>query len=482
MSWHWKELLPIDRYCVRTDEKPCEGDQKVLSLLYQPLIGSMAVSLYMTLASKLEKDSYWSDESNHQELMLVMGAPLNQIFEERRKLEGIGLLRTYKQAEEGSSLFIYELQAPMSPKQFFQNDVLSVFLYNRLGKEKYRKTRDRFMLDTIDESSCTEITSSFNEVFASLHHSEMVMQNQEAQEMIMAEEKGKGFAQRPSGKDPFLDQSSFDFELLKADLPAFIKTEDILSEEAKDAIARLAFVYRLGPLEMSKLIQQSLVGGETLEISELRKKVQDWYRFEYGPEPPALAYRTHPAKHRIMEEKEPVTEEEKMIHFYESTSPVMLLESISDGAKVPLADIKIVESLILEYRLQPGVVNVLIDYVMKTNNMKLNKTLIQKIAGHWSRKQLNTVKEAMNLAKEENKSKKALAEKANSKQGAASGNSRPYRPQVRKDKLPKWLTEEQESKEKVSTDSGRKEMEIEKQRFEEMMRKRHENRKNRGES
>jgi replication initiation and membrane attachment protein len=134
-----------------------------------------------------------------------------------------------------------------------------------------------------------------------------------------------------------------------------------------------------------------------------------------------------------------------MILLYETESPLTLLESKSkDGAKVSLADAKIVESLLLDYKLLPGVANVLLDFVLEISDMKLNKAFIEKIAGQWARKNIKTVKDAMALAKGEYKQRaewqKGTAPSATTKEKSSklsSGNR-----YVRKDRLPKWLTEE----------------------------------------
>lgn len=47
--------------------------------------------------------------------------------------------------------------------------------------------------------------------------------------------------------------------------------------------------------------------------------------------------------------------------------------------------------------------NVLLYYVLLRTNMKLSKVYLEKIAGHWSRKKIKTAKEALVLAKQENK-------------------------------------------------------------------------------
>ena len=66
----------------------------------------------------------------------------------------------------------------------------------------------------------------------------------------------------------------------------------------------------------------------------------------------------------------------------------------------------ILESLLQDLKLNPAVINVLVDYVLTTNNNKLSKAYIETIAGQWKRSGIETAEEAMNIAKKEhNKSK-----------------------------------------------------------------------------
>ena len=59
----------------------------------------------------------------------------------------------------------------------------------------------------------------------------------------------------------------------------------------------------------------------------------------------------------------------------------------------------------VDYDLPPGVVNVLIDYVLRINDNKLTKNFILSIASQWKRSGIKTVPEAMAICKKENKNK-----------------------------------------------------------------------------
>lgn len=440
MTWHWKELLPVDRFSVRTSQYITEMDRLTLTLLYQPLTGALAHSLYVTLLSQLERDQYWSGEQTHRQLMLLLGVSLEVIYEERKKLEAIGLLKTFKRKDEDGSTYLYELQPPMTPKQFFENDVLSVYLFNRLGKTHYKHLRERFMLDSMPREEYTELTYAFDEVYASLHHSEMVSSHQSETGNVLRINGDKTLVSRDYHEEISFKNQQFDFELLEKSLSKSVVPEGFLTNDTKKLIGRLAFVYRIEPLEMSSIIQQVLIHDDRLDPNELRKRVQEWYKVEHGTEPPALGLQTQPEIHRTMTDKEPTTEEERTIKFYEATAPLALLEIRSDGAKVAPADVKIIESLIIDFQLLPGVVNVLLDFVLWSQDMKLSKALVDKIAGHWSRKKVHTVTEAMQLALLEQK-KTANVKAKTSKNWKQSTNRQK---QPRRDKLPKWLVAEKQ--------------------------------------
>ena len=65
----------------------------------------------------------------------------------------------------------------------------------------------------------------------------------------------------------------------------------------------------------------------------------------------------------------------------------------------------------INYKMKPGVVNVLISYVLKVNNQKFNKNYVDAIASQWSRLNIETVEEAMKIAEKEHNKIKKLVEK-----------------------------------------------------------------------
>src|SRR5690606_25889108 len=99
----------------------------------------------------------------------------------------------------------------------------------------------------------------------------------------------------------------------------------------------------------------------------------------------------------------PKTQEEKNIQYLETVSPRQLLVDIAGGAEPSASDLKLIEDIMFNQNLTPGVTNVLIQYCMLKSDMKLIRSFAEKIASHWARKKVKTVQEAMSLAKEENR-------------------------------------------------------------------------------
>lgn len=402
MSEHWKELLPIDDYIVRTNGILHDFDRKVLTLLYQPLIGSLCYSLYMTLWGEIDVNRLWGNKNKHYHLMSMMQLNLKQILEERKKLEGIGLLKTYLKNEETNRSYIYELQPPLSPQDFFNDGVLNIYLYNRLGKTSFNKVKQFFSDQKIQLNAYEDVTSAFNDVFLSLSPSELTASHKEMTNALNIAEKDQ-YAHRERSTGVFISEDHFDFPLFFAGISESLIPKDAFTVKAKEVIAKLAFLYRIDPIEMKKVVIQALDEKDEINIEELRKSARNYYQFMNGDVLPKLVENTQPLFYRSAQAAEPLNKEEQLINYLDTVSPYQLLVDISGGVEPSSADLQIIENVMINQKLNPGVVNVLIHYVMLKSDMKLSKNYVEKIASHWARKDIKTVKAAMDLAKEEHR-------------------------------------------------------------------------------
>ena len=89
--------------------------------------------------------------------------------------------------------------------------------------------------------------------------------------------------------------------------------------------------------------------------------------------------------------------------YIENITPYQLLRAKYNGAEPTDRDKRLIENLLIDQKLNPGVVNVLISYVLKTNNQLLTKSYVETIAGQWKRLGIETVEDAMKLTEKEYK-------------------------------------------------------------------------------
>ena len=155
-------LYPADVYQVIDKSLLSETDKLILNMLYMPIIGSIAVALYLKMQSET-RNTFISPELTHHHLMTSMGTTLDNIKEARLKLEGIGLLKTYYHEGEVGS-YVYELYSPVSAGEFFLHPIFNVVLYNNVGKTEYNRLHEYFKLPHISLKDYEDITNSFDDL------------------------------------------------------------------------------------------------------------------------------------------------------------------------------------------------------------------------------------------------------------------------------------------------------------------------------
>ncbi|MDP4085354.1 MAG: DnaD domain protein [Bacillota bacterium] len=430
MGQHWQELVPIDRYIVATSGLLHEYDRKVLTFLYQPLIGSTCLSLYMTLWGEVEENKLWSESSSHHLLMNLMSMNLKDIYDGRLKLEGIGLLKTFVKEEEGERSFIYELQPPLTPEQFFLDGMLNIYLYRKIGKNHFVRLKRFFSVQKKPlEKEYNEVTKPFQDVFESVSTSSI--QYFQENSIDLESDANKVFVGRGKQLEIQIDPAVFNFELLLAGLNESLVPKKALTKKVKEVISNLAFLYHIDSIEMKNIILDAIDEENEINIEELRKSARDWYQLANADQLPGLIERLQPVAHQS-QQTQPKTQEEKLIRYLETTSPLQVLKDLSGGVVPSNSDIQIIEEVMFKQKLLPGVVNVLIQFVMLRTDMKLTKGYVEKIASHWTRKQVKTVKEAMDLAKNEHRT---YLDWSNSKKSGRSTKQKPIRTEF----LPDWF-------------------------------------------
>lgn len=373
-------LLPADQYLVVNKTILTEVDRKNVVSLYEPIIGSVAVSLYLTLWRDLDRLEFVSMDYTHHHLMTLLKTNLDTIKLARETLEAVGLLKTYFKEGDINS-YIYELYSPLSAKEFFSHPIFNVVLYNNIGKYEYDLLKKEYQTFSIDTKEYTDISKKFDGVFKSGSETTFSAVGREVLPLNM--------------------QDQVDFDLILSSLPKGLVNERTFGKRMRELINNLAFIYQLDSLKMCEILRLSFNEKGSIDKEELRRQTRKYFQYNHQGKLPTLIYRTQPDYLKSPEGDK--TKRGRIIEVFENTSPYDFLKNKYKGANPTNRDLKLLEMLLIDLSLKPAVVNVLIDYTLKKNNNKLSVNFVETIAGHWKRQAVETASDAMLLAEKENK-------------------------------------------------------------------------------
>ncbi len=422
-------ILPADTYTVVNKTVIKDLDRKLITMLYQPIIGYSATSLYFTLVDDLDKRELMSEDLTHHHLMSTMQLKLEEIVTARKKLEAVGLLKTYFKKEHVNN-YVYLLYSPMSASEFLNHPVLNIVLYNNLGKKEYDRIVDFFKIPKVNLKDYEDISSSFNEVFRSVSGNVLI--------------ENENIRKENTNKITITDQ--IDFGLLISSIPSNMISPRCFNADTKELINALAYTYNIDEVNMQGLVRNSINEKGLIDKTELRKNARNFYQFENDGKLPTFVYSKQPDYLKM-----PLGDNSKwakMVYTFESVHPYDFLRSKYKTGEPSLRDLKIIESLLVDLKLTPGVVNVLIAYVLKINNQKLSKNYIETIAGQWKRLNIETVEEAMKISEKEHKKLKKQFEAKNNKQTTNIYQSKTSK----KEELPDWFNKDLKNEEMTAED------------------------------
>ena len=314
---------------------------------------------------------------------------LDDIIIARKKLERIGLLKTYYKKGNINN-YIYELYSPLTAYEFFNNPILSTSLLSNIGNNEFEKLIGYYKLPTINLNEYENITAKFSDIFTTNNNPHLKYYDNI----------------KDINKNNLTIANQVQLNEILALIPEEMLNTRMINKDTKDTIIALAYIYNFTNEQMQEIIINSIDETKKINKEILKNNCQKYYQFENAGGLPTIIYKKQPEYLR-----KPTTDtskKSKIIHQFETISPYEYLTMKNGGIKPSISDLNIVSYLAIDLNMMPGVINVLLDYVLKINDNKLTKTFVETIASQWLRNNIKTVEEAMNIAEKEYKKRNKI--------------------------------------------------------------------------
>jgi replication initiation and membrane attachment protein len=352
--------------------------EQIIYLLYQPIIGFKAVSLYMTLWSliMIEKGEL---TLSHSQILTFFDYDLTEFNQVKKKLEAIDLLNVYYHNSEG--FYLYELRQPLTSKQFFQDSRLNVHLLYQVGYNLYAYLEERFLIKNTT-MGLTNITTPFCDVFPTVDVVKKM------------DNENKEYVVNTTSQFQAPLNYGFDYELFLALLNKSFISEDMLGDQLQARIMNDAALYQFDAQMMSKIVLDCVDPKGALDLDSVHKKAASYYKRL------KTKRKNKEIKPSVTEEEfqpvEDITERQKIALFnYKTKTPHEWLKILQNNTEVPHSYLEVVRVLFEEYHLPTEVINVLVEFVRSRNDGRLPLEYSKAIASSWIFKGIKLAEEAM---------------------------------------------------------------------------------------
>jgi replication initiation and membrane attachment protein len=348
-------------------------EMQSLMTCYLPLIGHNGIILYLSAIN----GEYGEEFMTHQALLSQSDMTIDQLENARIQCERAHLIRTYKKSVGERDFYIWQIELPLIIVDFTTHEVLGRRLYNVIGKNRFDAIKQKHGRENNGFTDFKAISASFK-----------------AEDLIGWDEEFEQDFQllKPKASQPANLEIKFDTQKFLRDISPLAFPLSARIVDNIRLIEECATIYGISEEDMRMLVSRCIrLKDQSLDADKLKQKVRSFKGIV-----PVLP-------------QDPYT-----------APSIAFLQSKQNGIAVSSADKKLIEHLILEMKLTPEVVNVLLEYVLENNQMRLSRSYVEKIAATWIRLNVSNKEEAL----------------AQTHRETGKGKS------GRKDVLPLWFDEE----------------------------------------
>lgn len=440
-KYPWQTIDPKDFIQLESTKNLTMEDVRVLTKLYQPIIGRSAYSLYQLLYSEL---NFQAAQVNLtvSDVLAKLDVGIPDFYNARIRLEGIGLLQVYRSEEEKGNYY-YEINSPLTAENFFKDSLLRTLLIEQIGERLFKKELDQLLVKSTKKQNYEETTRSFLDVY---HF------NANNSNIINGTDFMPFEPTRPSKLVKTIESAdSFDYNFFKEGLDQHFIRKDSLNAEIKELIYTFHIVYGIDEITMQNLVLESA----DVESGKINKnKFTQIVQRAYFNKQKVRGLKTNTELQKETTGKADVDQtinientkdfseaELSVIRHAKKAAPANYLESIKDQKNgfVTSNETWILKELVEQSPLNKEVINILLHYILVVQGtVVLEKNYAMKIANDWAQKNVQTAEEAVSKIKELYNQPKNRQTQSKAKKPYKNN----YQNSGKKESLPDWAKDQ----------------------------------------
>ncbi len=355
-----------DTFRIITQAALSSDEWKVLGLLYQPLIGVLAFSLYHTFYHLLSQKNYQSEEFTNQFLLDLLNVKIDSLKEAKEKLEAINLLSTFKDQNK----YVYQLKSPLTPRGFLKDTVLGQFLLSEIGPTMYKNLTNIFKVTPMDLTGYVESTKNFDDVFKFVS-------------LDGPKDSSLYLGRKNNGGTKISEQ--IDYELFVESLPDRLKKKNVMDLKVQETIQKLVFIYQFTLDEMVKIYIDTVNDDGFIDASRLGLKASMYYQLKNKNAKPVVTNTVEP------------TSEDGFVKYLNEVSPIRILENYAKNDYQFMATDTVMQ-LLERNQVEVGIINALLLHILKHKNGELpHISYLEKVLETWVSRGVKTTKDAYTM-------------------------------------------------------------------------------------
>ncbi|MEZ0180278.1 DnaD domain protein ['Camptotheca acuminata' phytoplasma] len=384
-------MLSLDKLVIKNDFVLTNQEQKVLNLLYQPLMGAGTLGLYRIFYFLNQKNNS-TTSFNHQFIFDLLNINEVVFLKYKEKLEAINLLSTFQSPQKE---FIYLLKTPLNDNEFFKDPILSQFLVSEVGEEIYHQLKNLFSVKTnIEFENYENISKNFSDVYTfkkiNMTRNITDIHNQNTNDNKFA------FFQKYFNYNTFMDNLATRFKQ-----PFLLELKNI------EYITKLGFIFEINPKEMATLYEDVFRNKDDnhLNLENLRIRLNK----------------------KISKDKNQLTlvniesindEEKKMIFHLKNVHPKQIIDNFVQNVYTCYSLYDVAYHLLKQNNVEIGVINALFMFICSKKRTEkdfpTSYNYFQTVLNSWLKKGIDSTESAYDFLIEEKKFKKNKLNEKNS--------------------------------------------------------------------